>query len=438
MKVLPNRKFGIELEISRRLVNAGADERAKNNAWELMRRGLVALMEKGDVDRHWQIKPDSSCGGELVSPPLIGSDGLRQVGAICKWAKKFAKQQGKPLVDAECGLHLHFDASDMDPKMLSNIFILLHAIEPAIYTMYPDRNHRYCAPIEVNLNQAARFRDFIDVRDVWYRGSNNVKDRSKVYSSAFINQMQAGEYYDGTRYHGFNIHCYWSIGTIEFRYAPGTFDLAHIKSYYELCLSVITTAKKAADEGVKIPYLQGMNDKSYSQIMQNLQQGYRFRKYLIEVVKMINLPRHTTAFIVRRLRDVNDRMLEKDPSTTPMFIVDSNKDKYWFRCQATGGTYNHTGLMVAGNEMLKPRITVQCVREKAKNGDIILVPSGKNVKMDIVVTIEKASDIKKSQRGNRKAIYFYRDAAHKAASMMKPAGFNNPMAEVALNDFSNE
>ncbi len=415
MKVLPNRKFGIELEISRRLVNAGDDERAKNPIWDNLRQGLFGLIEKGHVDRHWQIKPDSSCGGELVSPPLFGPEGMRQVGVICQWAKRFAKQHGKPLVDAECGLHLHFDASDMDPKMLSNIFILLHAVEPAIYSMYPDRNHRYCAPIEVNLSQAARFRDFVDVRDVWYRGSNNVKDRSKVYNSAFINGQQAGEHYDGTRYHGFNIHCYWSIGTIEFRYAPGTFDLSHIKSYYEMCLAIITTAKEAAANGARIPFIPNMADKNYGTIMATLQQGYRFRKYLIDISKMANLTRGTLSFMIRRLKDVNSQLLAKDPSITPLFVVESNKNKFWFRDKSTGASYDCDAKTVGGLEMtLKGHrlITIDCVRERDTNGDVMLVPAGKNVKMEIKLVIEKAS--KQKNNGMRKAIYFFKDAEQKA------------------------
>lgn len=402
---LPNRKFGIELEISRRLVNAGDDERAKNHIWDKFRNELFHLIEKGQIDRHWKVAPDSSCGGEVVSPPMIGPDGLRQVGVVCQWAKKFAKNHGKPLVDGECGLHLHFDASDITPKILSNIFVLLHAIEPAIYSMYPDRNHRYCAPIDVNITQAARFRDFNDVRDVWYRGSNNVKERGKIYPSAFINSTAAGEHYDGTRYHGFNIHCYWSIGTIEFRYAPGNFDLNHIKSYYELCLSIITTAKKAADAGEKIAFLPNSTDKNYSQLLQMLQQNYRFRKYLIDVSKMAGLPRSTVGFMVRRLKEVNGSIMVKDPSVVPTFVMESNKDKFIYQDRSTGAYYDHNAKMISTMHFNGRRI-IECVRETAKNGDIILIPSRRNVHMDITLVIEKAG---KKKTNTKKAVYFFRE-----------------------------
>ena len=229
-----------------------------------------------------------------------------QIVIICNLIREVAKHFNKPATDAECGLHIHFDASDIRPKHLSNLFQLLHIAEPIIYAMYPMRNFKYCAPISVNIRQASRFRDWLDVRDAWYRGSNNVRDHGTVYEESFINSNEAGDNYDGTRYHGFNIHCFWKIGTLEFRYCNGTIDALHIMAYYELCLGLINSAIN----GIK-PAALKLSDKKYNELKLFYNQRGMMRYIVNFLGNLCSLSKESKRLIVRQIKKNSSELIAK-------------------------------------------------------------------------------------------------------------------------------
>lgn len=306
---LSPRQFGVEIEVSRRLVCVNYTDRRYNHIWDELISELHRLQEIKKLEPGWKMKTDTSCGGEAVSPPMIGNDGLRQVAIVCDLIRKTAETYGKPAVDGECGLHIHIDAGNMTPRHLSRLFSLVHMSEPIIFAMYPGRNFDYCAPIDVNMRQASRFRDWVDVRDVWYRGSNNVRHKDMVYQESFINSTKPGEHYDGTRYHGFNIHCYWRLNTVEFRYGRGTIDPLHIKAYYEMCLAMVNTAM--SDEKIVIP--DTIKKKKYYDLQNFYSSNYRFRKFIKRLAKMCNFSRGTIKLILSRIRENEPKFLAKPP-----------------------------------------------------------------------------------------------------------------------------
>jgi putative amidoligase enzyme len=344
MNSLAPRKFGIELEISRRFVNIAYSDRKKSAAWIELQEALGSLNYDGKISRGWRLKTDTSCGGELVSPPMFAPQGLQEVGHVAQMAKKIAKRFDKPVVDGECGLHLHFDASDMSPRHLSNLFVILHMAEPIIFAMYPARNFNYCAPIDVNMRLARRFRDWVDVRDTWYRPSNNVKDKRVTYSDSFISGTQPGDTYDGTRYHGFNIHCFWKLGTVEFRYGTGTFDLEHIRAYYEMCLSMMNTAMNSK----RIKPLDGIVDKKYDELVAYYSTRYRGREYITKLCKLCGFSRHTIRLIMSLIRRNNPHFITKDPSKMPVNITDKNGKNFHFHDVDTGTFFNYKGELTNG------------------------------------------------------------------------------------------
>ncbi len=317
---LKARRFGIELELSRRLLCVNNSDRNYSGHWRGIEAILFALYEAGSISRGWKLKVDTSCGGEVVSPILMGSDGLRQAAIICHSIQKYANLHKLPAVDAECGLHLHFDANDMKPRQLSNLFVLLHNAEPIIYSMYPNRSPEYCAPIEVNMKLASKFRDWTDVRDTWYRGENNTKNRRQTYTSKFINGTSSGEYYDGTRYHGFNIHCFWRQGTVEFRYGMGTLDPLHIKAYYEMCLSMVNTAMSIK----KAKFSESMKDLEFKELMAHYSTNYRFRRIIRQLCKECSFSRGTIKLIMDMVRKNRPWLLSKRPMDGNVTIVDYN------------------------------------------------------------------------------------------------------------------
>lgn len=371
---IKHRKFGIELEISRQFVNASNDERCKNENWGLLQNAVENARRKHGLSAGWKVKTDTSCGGEIVSPILEGQAGLREIALISEAAVSCATERKRPVVDGECGLHLHFDASDISAPQIGRIFALLQVAEVIIFGMYPYRNFKYCSPITINMRQPTRWRDMIDVRNDWYRGSNNIKKPETVYPSSFVNSTTPGDHYDGTRYHGFNIHCFWHINTVEFRYAPGTFNFMHIAAYYELCLSIINTAM---DKNASITVPKELQSSNWPQVVSLYSKGYRRRSLIAETMKRLKLSRQTCAFMLSEFRNRNKSFLERDPDTITTWIVKSNSAKFIFRSEATGNCYNFDGTRtsnIAGRQM------VSCA-ERIDGGILTLVPVKPNIKV---------------------------------------------------------
>lgn len=398
---LTPRRFGIELEVSRRLTCINYADKQYGPAWTELSEMIRVMHEKRQIG-NWKVKVDTSCGGELVSPILTGVAGLKEVALVCDRTKKVAKKFGLPAVDGECGLHVHVDVADFKPHHLANLTTLVYLAEPIIYAMYPNRNHEYCAPIDMNMRLVTNWNTWIDVRDTWYRSSNNVKDKSVVYDDKFINSASGGgggnhNHYDGTRYHGFNIHCYWRQHTVEFRYAAGTLDPLHVRAYYEMCLAMVNTAweskkKFAADETL-------LNMK-YLGLRQHYTTANRFRKMLVEVSKKCNWSRATMRLILSLLKKNSPVLIMKDPSKHKIIIDASTKDRYWYHDASRAAYYDGAGQrmnMTPDLVLLKQIIEVSI--ETHRDGRYFLRPGTRNVTMVHTIYVDPRQQPKNAGLG---------------------------------------
>jgi hypothetical protein len=351
---LEPRRFGIELEVSRRLTNVAYADKNYSAEWRQLQEIIANLSRTGQTSPGWKLKVDTSCGGEIVSPILFGTKGLAETALTCSAIREVGKKSGKVAVDGECGLHIHFDASDITPQQLSRILILLHKFEPIIYAMYPRRNMEYCAPISLNMKLASRFRDWIDVRDVWYRGSNNIRKPEHFYDDRFINNnSQAGEAYDGTRYHGFNIHCYWRQQTIEYRYGPGSLNPVEIAAYYEMCLAITN----AGIHGAIKPYNDIITHK-YRDIQNLYMAPSRFRSYITSFFDTLRISRKTRKYIISKIRDSRPDLLAKAWSrkyrSAVKGINGDNKPSYYYKDINSGVIYSWNGSDVSTQATIIP------------------------------------------------------------------------------------
>lgn len=373
-----DRRFGVELELSRPLMNLHDHERDKNYRWTLLAQDINKLISEGKLSgpgAKWALHTDASCGGEVVSPPLTkNSGGFSEVATICDMVNTMAFKAGLPAADGECGLHVHLDAGDFKPKILGSVFSILYQIEPVIYSIYTNRNHHYCAPIQVNMALMPNAKTWTEIRDYWYRPSNNRKQAG--YTVDFVNSDTPGDRYDETRYHGFNIHCYWRQGTIEFRYARGTFDVEKIYAFYDLCTSIVDAAIKRK----KIPTFEKM--KKFEDMMAEVTNGYRFRSNFVKMCKSLELSKGTTATLWKIAKANNNvNIIGKDPNKVKTYVCESNKHKFlfttiWGNFDAFGKILENTSILQTNGKSvvaLSPKINLET---KAKE----FVP-GKNTKI---------------------------------------------------------
>ena len=205
------RTFGVEIEFQgnreevARLMNA---------------KGVRAYVEgyNHSTKSYWKLITDSSCGYELVSPPLKGREGLEQLKKACE-----ALKEARASVDRRCGLHVHHDINDYNAKQIANIFAIYIKLEKTIDTFVPNsrraNNNTYCRSLfqgttqQAILDKLKAVNSIEDIRRIWY-----------------------------TRYVKVNFQSYVKYGTIEFRQHSGTIEFDKMYNWILLTQQIVNMA----------------------------------------------------------------------------------------------------------------------------------------------------------------------------------------------------
>lgn len=205
------RTFGVEIEFQgnreevARLMNA---------------KGVRAYVEgyNHTTKSHWKLITDSSCGYELVSPPLKGREGLEQLKKACE-----ALKEAGASVDRRCGLHVHHDINDYNAKQIANIFAIYIKLEKTIDTFVPNsrraNNNTYCRSLFQGTTQQA----ILDK----LKAVNSLEDIGRIWH---------------TRYVKVNFQSYVKYGTIEFRQHSGTTEFDKMYNWILLTQQIVNMA----------------------------------------------------------------------------------------------------------------------------------------------------------------------------------------------------
>lgn len=149
---------------------------------------------------------------ELVSPPLAGEEGFRQLKFACQ-----ALNAANAKVNKNCGLHVHHVARDL-PELVIRRFMKLYArYEGIIDTLVaPSRRNNtngYCASLRTRLSSDADYQ--------------NLDNAVNLYA------------FNGTRYMKVNLESMSRHGTLEVRHHQGTTDFAKIKAWVVLTQALL-------------------------------------------------------------------------------------------------------------------------------------------------------------------------------------------------------
>lgn len=188
--------------------------------------------EHTNNNNRWIVKPDASCGMEVVSPPLKGWRGLKKIVGVADALR------ADPLIQADhrCSVHVHLEVADLTEKQLATVVAWWIKCEPVFLDAMPlDRKlNRYCQSL----------------------GMNNIYQHDGHYSDKDI-IVRAGDikYYTMTTTNWVN----GSRKTIEFRpiEGAGVRDPYLIKNWIRLLIHFVETT--AAMER-PIPYVEPKND----------------------------------------------------------------------------------------------------------------------------------------------------------------------------------
>lgn len=206
-----NQRFGVEIEA----YNCTKEKLAR----ELREAGIsVSISDYSHATTSfWKLVSDGSLDGnntfELVSPILVGENGLKELETVC-WVLEFCQVK----VNRSCGFHVHFDASGFDIDTWKNLALSYKHIEQLIDSFMPEsrRNNRYC------------------------RALNGIDDHI-IRSADTISELQRA--FRNDRYYKLNLEAFSRHRTVEFRQHSGTIDFTKMEKWTHFLNGLIIFAK---------------------------------------------------------------------------------------------------------------------------------------------------------------------------------------------------
>jgi hypothetical protein len=228
---LAGMRYGVEIETS-------CDNYEAVRAIHEVVGGETYSREVVDTEgRTWEVKYDSSIRGEpceVVTPPLR----YEELPLLMKVVRSLRRHGAR--VNGSCGLHIHVDAGPMDANALRNLFLLVYREENTLFRAFgvsDARANQFTRPAEDGVKDRMlakkRMAQRSEVAQAWYG--------TPIYLSRSQN------HYDGTRYHGLNLHSTFFRGTVEFRYFNGTLNALKIKAFVQMVLALTKRAMTMRD-----------------------------------------------------------------------------------------------------------------------------------------------------------------------------------------------
>ena len=227
---------------------------------------------KDQSSRTWKVMRDSSINPvrndgtneymdeyrvEMVTPPLNYEDIETLQTIIRKLREAGAK------ANSSCGIHIHVDGSNHTPKSLKKLINFMVARQDLIYEALNigARGDQWCRKLNPQLLVEMRKDKNLSkssAENIWYSRAND------NYCGGIDHQ-----HYNTTRYHGVNLHSYFSKGTVEFRLFNSTLHGGKIKAYIQFCLAVSSWAITSEDNTV-FRSMAGYNAEQKVTIMRNI------------------------------------------------------------------------------------------------------------------------------------------------------------------------
>ena len=222
--------------------------------------------------RTWKVMRDSSIdpvrndGGrdyldeyrvEFVTPPLNYED-IELLQAIVRKLKENGAKSHR-----SCGIHIHVDGENHTPESLRRLVNFMTSRQDLIYEALEigDRENSWCHKFNKALLDAMKKDKNLTkerAEEIWYSRAND------GYSGGIDHQ-----HYNTTRYHGVNLHAFFTKGTVEFRLFNSTLHAGKIKAYIQFCLAVSAWAI-TSQEKIVFRSMNGYTAEQKVTIMRNI------------------------------------------------------------------------------------------------------------------------------------------------------------------------
>lgn len=227
-----------------------ADQAARK--WKIMRDSSITPIRNDDT-----IEPLDEYRVEFVTPPLNYSDIELLQNIIRKLRENGAKAH------SSCGIHIHVDVANHTAVSLRRLVNFMTARQDLIYEALQigDRESNWCHKLNKTLLDAMKKDKNLTkekAEEIWYSRAND------GYCGGIDHQ-----HYNSTRYHGVNLHSFFTKGTVEFRLFNSTLHAGKIKAYIQFCLAVSAWAI-TSQEKIVFRSMEGYSPEQKVTIMRNI------------------------------------------------------------------------------------------------------------------------------------------------------------------------
>lgn len=227
-----------------------ADQAARK--WKIMRDSSITPIRNDDTS-----EPLDEYRVEFVTPPLNYSDIELLQNIIRKLRENGAKTH------SSCGIHIHVDGANHTAVSLRRLVNFMTARQDLIYEALQigDRESSWCHKLNKTLLDAMKKDKNLTkekAEEIWYSRAND------GYCGGIDHQ-----HYNSTRYHGVNLHSFFTKGTVEFRLFNSTLHAGKIKAYIQFCLAVSAWAI-TSQEKIVFRSMDGYTPEQKVTIMRNI------------------------------------------------------------------------------------------------------------------------------------------------------------------------
>lgn len=227
-----------------------ADQAARK--WKIMRDSSITPIRNDDT-----IEPLDEYRVEFVTLPLNYSDIELLQNIIRKLRENGAKAH------SSCGIHIHVDGANHTAVSLRRLVNFMTARQDLIYEALQigDRESNWCHKLNKTLLDAMKKDKNLTkekAEEIWYSRAND------GYCGGIDHQ-----HYNSTRYHGVNLHSFFTKGTVEFRLFNSTLHAGKIKAYIQFCLAVSAWAI-TSQEKIVFRSMEGYSPEQKVTIMRNI------------------------------------------------------------------------------------------------------------------------------------------------------------------------
>jgi len=192
----------------------------KARTWKVMRDSSINPERNDGTDDY-----SDEYRVELVTPILQYND-IEDLQQIVRNLRKAGTKS-----NTSCGIHVHVDGANHTPQSLKNLVEFMVArqdlVNDSLGNGYRARWCKELSPDLLNAIKAERNLTRDTFEQIWYSSAND----------HYYGRIDHS-HYNETRYHGLNLHAFFSKGTVEFRLFNGTMHAGKIKAYVQFCLAL--------------------------------------------------------------------------------------------------------------------------------------------------------------------------------------------------------